>query len=324
MKKLTFSFCLLSFSLGIAQNINEGLLLHYKFDNDFKDTSENEYHGTNHGVIFTENRFGSENSAASFNGVDSYIEFPNLAELKPELPVSFSFWIKYNNMEGDDNYLFNTSFEENVSSGVYFNTQITTDKYAVNFGDGTHDFTAGTRRTYVSDKIIDTEDWHHVAVIIHSATAMKIYIDCREFGGDHLGSGGELEYSDSPGNLGRGDRNTNGPSSYFQGLIDDFYYWDRELEHNEISELCVYDQMDVDDFTINKTSIYPNPAYDFINVQSNLENITHFSIYKITGEIVLSSKYSSSSINISNLSTGMYFIKLYTEKESRVFKFIKN
>src|SRR5690606_16532928 len=147
-------------------------------------------------------------------------------------------------------YLLSTSFEENRSSGVYFNTQQSTDKYAVNYGDGTYFFSPETRRTYISETIIDTVEWNHVAVVVNSEYNMKIYVNCREYGGDYTGSGGSLVYSDLPGNLGRGDRDTSAPVSYFKGCIDDFYYWDRELSEDEISNLCVYDQMNVHDFTI--------------------------------------------------------------------------
>lgn len=323
MKNTTFIFFLFSFVMVFSQITEEGLLLHYKFDNNFEDASENGYEGVNYGVTFTEDRFGNENAAASFDGVENYIEWPNLSELKPQLPVSFSFWIKYDTMEADDNYLFNTSFEEDVSSGVYFNTQFSTDKYAVNFGDGSNDFTSNTRRTYVSNKVIDDETWHHVAVIVSSATDMKIYIDCRDQQGIYLGSGGNIVYSDAPGSLGRGDRNTSAPPSYFKGSLDDFYYWDRQLSDEEIDYLCLFNPLNVEDFTINKTFLAPNPTRDFFEISTDLKNIQTYSIHSVDGKVVISGEYKSSKIDISNLSSGIYFIKIYSEKNSETLKFIK-
>ncbi len=122
MKHFSFLFLFPSV-LAYCQDINEGLLLQYEFNGNFEDSSVNVYHGENYGAMLTEDRFGNPESALWFDGVDDYFEFPDLDELKPELPVSFSFWVKYDIVEGESNYIFSTSFEEGVSSGVYFCTE---------------------------------------------------------------------------------------------------------------------------------------------------------------------------------------------------------
>ena len=90
-------FLLLSISGVSSQDLSDNLLLHYEFNGNAIDSSDNDYHGPISGVIFGLDRNGNPNSAAYFDGIDDFIDLPNLTELKPDLPVSFSFWIKYDN-----------------------------------------------------------------------------------------------------------------------------------------------------------------------------------------------------------------------------------
>lgn len=324
MKKIYF-FSLFLFSIIIlGQEQSDSLLLQYKFDANFLDSSGNEYDGENFGATFTEDRFGRQDSALYFNGVDNYLLFPNLEELKPQLPVSFSFWVKYDSMDGNDAYLLSTSFEYDRSSGIYFNTQMSTDKYAVNYGDGTYFFNPSTRRTYISESVIDTVDWHHVSVIVNSALDMKIYVDCKELGGEYVGWGGDLVYSENPGNLGRGRRNDNSGINYFKGAIDDFYYWNRALSEDEIPDLCSNEQMRITDFYINdKILIIPNPVKDRFTINSNIDSIHSYIIYNKLGQVIIHNPYKNSKIDVRSLESGIYFIKIITESKHYVSKFIK-
>jgi len=178
----------------------DGALLHYPFDGNFEDVTVNEYHGTNSGTVFTTDRLGNENSAVLFDGIDDYIDFPNLLELKPELPLSFSFWIRYDSEDTSNRSVFNTSFEAGTNSGVYFNSQSSTGYYAVNFGEGS-------------------------------------YVDKIKTEGTYSGSGGDLQYSDTSGSLGRHYRSPVDFVNYFKGALDDFRYWNRTLTEDEIEEL---------------------------------------------------------------------------------------
>lgn len=322
MKKIYFLFVFI-FSLNLfSQEISDSLLIKYNFDGDFIDASGNSFDGTNFGATFIEDRFGRPDSAVYFNGIDNYLLFPNLDELKPQLPVSFSFWVKYDSMDGDYAYLLSTSFEYDRSSGIYFNTQLSTDKYAVNYGDGTYYFNPITRRTYISESVIDTEDWHHVAVIVNSALDMKIYVDCKENGGEYIGSGGDLVYSDYPGNLGRGRRNGNAGINYFKGALDDFYYWKRALTEDEIPILCDRGQMNTQEYEKEKLRIVPNPVDEVFTLNSKAEIISYV-IYNSYGQVVMNRPFMGKSINVSGLPSGVYYIKLNTENEEIVSKFIK-
>ena len=56
---------------------NYGLVAWYPFDGNASDMSGNGNHGTINGATLSVNRFGVENKAYSFDGVDDYINFGN-------------------------------------------------------------------------------------------------------------------------------------------------------------------------------------------------------------------------------------------------------
>lgn len=65
------------------------------------------------------------------------------------------------------------------------------------------------------------------------------------------------------------------------------------------------------DFSYN---VYPNPAYDYITVKST-HNISDYTIINYVGQIVLQAEVNSDNfnVNVSSLTTGMYFVQLNTE-----------
>lgn len=222
----------------VSTGLSNNLLLHYPFNGNALDISANNFHGSASGVTYTANRFGLPNGAASFDGVNDFINLPNNLALKPNLPVSFSFWIWYETNDHNDQAVFNTSYEEDRSSGVYFNAQISTGNYGINYGDGSNFYNPTVRRTYVSNQQIETQNWHHIVAIVRGPTDISIYVNCIEQGGTYSGTGGNLVYSSTPGSIGRRDRDLGTPALYFKGKLDDFMYWDRAVTEEEVFQLC--------------------------------------------------------------------------------------
>lgn len=77
----------------------------------------------------------------------------------------------------------------------------------------------------------------------------------------------------------------------------------------------------------NYFSVYPNPTKQVLNLETKAEiGVNSINIYNILGQIVIAipNAESVSSIEVSNLKTGTYFIKVTTDKGSANAKFIKN
>ena len=311
MKKITFFFVGFFFTVAaFSQDLTQHLLLRYPFDGNMNDVSGNGYSGTPFGgVTYGTDRFGNANSTAYFDGIDDYVNFPNLTVLKPNLPVSFSFWINYTSDTFNNQVVFNTSFEENHCTGVWFNSSLSNNGHAANFGNGAYSYSPATRSTFLCAKMIVTNSWHMVTVVVKSTTDMKIYIDCVDYDGGYSGTGGALVYSSTPGCIGRHDRYLDQDPDYFRGYIDDFRYWDKALTAADIAALCVNLSTDNNEIADNAITIYPNPAHDRINIATSLDGIESLTIYNSLGQSVYEGAFQSE-IDSSNFSNGIYFIRI--------------
>jgi hypothetical protein len=98
MKKL-FSLCLacisiLFFVCPTYAGLNDGIVAYYPLDGNCYDASGNGHTGTMYSATPAPDRFGNQNSACYFNGLNNYIEAPS-----PGIPnnssFTVSFWIQY-------------------------------------------------------------------------------------------------------------------------------------------------------------------------------------------------------------------------------------
>jgi len=81
----------------------------------------------------------------------------------------------------------------------------------------------------------------------------------------------------------------------------------------------------IEDISFINGNIYPNPADELINFNFfNIELFRSIEIFSTSGQNVYQKNESFESvINIKHLQKGSYFVKISTEKESKVFKLIK-
>jgi bifunctional DNase/RNase len=74
----------------------------------------------------------------------------------------------------------------------------------------------------------------------------------------------------------------------------------------------------------NYISLSPNPAKDILNINvQDKVNIKSIAIYNMLGQLVQITTSPINSINISDLKSGNYVVKLYIEKGEIIRKFIK-
>ena len=71
-------------------------------------------------------------------------------------------------------------------------------------------------------------------------------------------------------------------------------------------------------------TLYPNPAKDVLNIQAKQDlTINSIEIYNQLGQIVMASTNTLNAIDVSNLASGTYFVKINTQKGSANVKFVK-
>ncbi len=89
--------------------------------------------------------------------------------------------------------------------------------------------------------------------------------------------------------------------------------------------ISAYDPtVSVNTLNAESISIFPNPANDFLNINSEL-NIESISIFDISGKEVINIKSASNNneINVSNLKSGVYFVRIINEEGIYQTKFVK-
>jgi hypothetical protein len=70
--------------------------------------------------------------------------------------------------------------------------------------------------------------------------------------------------------------------------------------------------------------MYPNPANDFLNFDSNSNENIDIQIFDILGKSVLRLKNVRNSINISELKSGIYFVEITLDTKRTTKKLIVN
>ena len=74
----------------------------------------------------------------------------------------------------------------------------------------------------------------------------------------------------------------------------------------------------------NNITTYPNPVSNQLFISAENLQVEKISIYSMNGKEVLSTKTKEKSIDVSNLSEGLYFIEVISPEGRNVQKFIKN
>ena len=319
---LTFLF-LLSISFGFAQDLEEGLIVYYQFNENFADSGANQLDGISN-ATFTEDPYGKEKSAIHFNGIDQYLDFPPVKPvLKPELPVTFAFWIKFEDVAPFTTLILTTDYAQDKHTGAWVST--TWDgALTCGFGDGTGNGPY-SRRSLETFTVLESDTWYYVVAIIRGRYNMSIYLDCVEEEGFYTGSGSDIEYTDCQGSLGRKDSGVGYQPIYFNGTIDDFRYWNRALTPADLEILCTGVKIKEEQLPdTDKIILYPNPAENVINIANLPAEVESIEMVDASGKIIMTTG-AAQQISIAGLSQGVYYLRFIDENmvtiKSR--KFIK-
>lgn len=90
---------------------------------------------------------------------------------------------------------------------------------------------------------------------------------------------------------------------------------------------CSVDLLSVNDFNLNANGIfvYPNPSNGIFNIKNeSKQTISSIEVLDINGRIInVNSKINTTSIDLSNINSGIYFLKIHTEATTITKKVIK-
>lgn len=236
MRKILFLFLLISLPIWsvFSQTLNDSLIVYYPLDGNADDVGPNNLDGTYFASSATDCA-GNIGGATYFDGVDDYIELPIDTLLQPQLPVSFSFKIKFPSYPGPKIF-FTNDYDHNNYYGFWLN--ITQSGYIhASYGDGGPQ-NISNRRTANANIKLNLNIWYDITVIIKGSSNVDFYINCESESASFVGNGGTLAYSSGNSNstIGRFAR----PSStfaYFNGYLDEFRMWNRALTPQDVEIL---------------------------------------------------------------------------------------
>ena len=103
----------------------------------------------------------------------------------------------------------------------------------------------------------------------------------------------------------------------------DYEYLELELSPGNILYYRNAQLFSTDNFSTETFSIYPNPVSSILYISSEINNIEAITIYLANGIKAISIENKNNSIDISNLSNGLYFVEISSKEGKLVKKFIK-
>lgn len=249
MKNLFFTFSLIFiFSSAVFSQIpTDGLAGYWSFSGNANDESGNNHNGTVTGATLTLDRFGNENSAYSFDGVDDRILVNNTIGNFEESDFTISLWLKINELPeaGHGQYLGKRSAG---THGNYWNTGINlTGECGFEINEATGD----DRNVLRGGTSMGNFTWNHIVI---TRTGNK-YI--QYFNGivDDSLTGHTVHNINNTVTLTFGVRYFNSNLyGFYKGMMDDIRMYYRALDENEIQSL--YHENECSDTTINDTMVF--------------------------------------------------------------------
>ena len=212
---------------NLPNNLQSGLVGYWPFCGNANDESGNGNNGTVNGATLTTDRFGSVNSAYSFDGVNQYIFSESVQNQIQE--KTFCAWVKLSNVNQSGGGIVSIQ----TPSGSMFDAMVYNE---LNNGwfFGSDNFSRSSTSNYMEG---DTQQWVHMVFTYQSLNfkmyrnGMLIYTDNQfqsyQFNSDAIFLIGLRHY---------------GSNGYFNGKIDDVAIYNRSLSASEIQQLYTLGQ----------------------------------------------------------------------------------
>ena len=243
--KILLSFFLILISgVGFSQSVpsyvpTNGLVGWWGFNGNAQDGSGNGNHGTVNGATLTTDRFGNQNSAFNFDGVDDWIQVDDHATLRPN-HITISAWIYVNTptinpivtktrignpfgLDGGEQYCIFQS---------PYNYQNTAGSFQIKRNGGCQNGGVGWYRIFQTNLPFSTGQWQHI-VGTYDGDTMKLYNNGLLSGFQVPPSGPIDNCSNGTFNIGRGWVNYD----FYNGKMDNLGMWNRALTQQEITNL---------------------------------------------------------------------------------------
>ena len=204
--------------------VNNGLVADYPFNRNANDESGNGNHGTVNGATLTTDRFGNNDRAYSFDGVNDYIDIWSTAEIN-------------NNINTNEGTISAWFYGRAYSGFVYqyFGGTVgpNSDRLYLHLGPQAA-LRTGTGNLFCDLASVSLGTWYHVVHVWNSDGSYKLFVNGELAGECQFGNPGFVFLGNERFYFGRG---WSGNPDYLDGIIDDIRIYNRALTEPEIEAL---------------------------------------------------------------------------------------
>lgn len=251
------------------------LIAYYPFDGNTNDYSGNTNTGSSFGGEYTQDRFGKASKAYSFNGNSQYIEVANSNSLElPSRQISFATWVKVNGFtKGIDNLDYAVLIcKSNSLTNAQYRLALTKNGISV-INNGKLGSVSGSQNFALNT-------WYHVAGVIEDSL-ITYYLNGELIGSDVA----PIAYGYSKNNKLYIGKDEPGGVEYFDGALDETKIYARRLLAYEIQKMykagLINGMLDLEPEFCVET--FPNPATNFININSTEFPIEYVVVFDLHG-----------------------------------------
>lgn len=295
-----------------------GIIAQYPFSGNANDVTGNGNNGYVIGATLTTDRFGNANSAYSFDASSgNYINIPAGNFVNNNYSVSLWAYL-YTLPQSGNRYII---LSIGSSGGDQF-ININNNYSASIDGWSCGGYNNGGAQSSLSQNVSSPlNTWCHL-VMVRSNNAMKYYVN-----GTLVDQDNSLNSSITP-NYGTGNAVANigarfNSTLFFNGKIDDLIVYNRALSDNEVIGLYNTEFTGITKKNDFEPSIGPNPVIDNrITISGCKKSV--FSLCDIQGRELMKSmiKSDNENIQIPQINSGVYFIRITNDKDNLLKKII--
>ena len=203
-------------------------IAYYPFNGNANDESGYGNDGTVYGATLTEDRFGNENSAYYFDGVDYYIEFTNSILIDEDFTLTT--WILIPDFQVYHEVILSKHITHDNWAGGWILMDSNERFVFGHYGNGINHI--------ISDDVLFIQEnyWYHIAITYCDITnGYKVY-----FEGTEIQSGTadiNISMNNVPLRAGCASASETTPEAFSRISIDDIRIYDRALTEGEIDAL---------------------------------------------------------------------------------------
>ena len=285
-------------SVSFAQTPNA----HFKFDNSLAEFYSNDVlDSTNAAFSFDSDEISNPNSALKMVSGVFILPDPTFMQFGLE-DFSFSFWFKRTaslwpqewifqkgNSDGYMRFRYNGFFDQMV---FYFRPDMDSSEFVVGSPSNS----------------VGQNNWSLYTVTVDRDGDMKMY------------QNGQFVFAKDISNV------SSAPADFFGAnfrlgcqdiVVNDLMFFNSALDSNEVQVLFTH-ELNIDNLAQNDFIIYPNPVVKTLKIKSEKVVVESYQIYSISGELVQTGVVENNEIELGELSSGKYLLRILDQSFSIV------